>query len=80
MSKKLEKNAATLERIARTKISTIQRIVLEAARPGGSAMNNPQVSSREIETAVFESLQVRKALKRFRRMQAKRLKNERANG
>lgn len=79
MSKKLDKNEANLERLARTKISTIQRIVLEDVRPGGSAMNNPQLRSREIETAVFESLQVRKALKRFRRMQAKRLKNERAN-
>ncbi|HSO74510.1 MAG TPA: hypothetical protein VLU47_06705 [Blastocatellia bacterium] len=78
MSKKLDKNEANLERLARTKISTIQRIVLEDVRPGGSAMN-PQVRSRKIETAVFESVQVRKALKRFRRMQAKRLKNERAD-
>lgn len=78
MSKKLDKNEANLERLARTKISTIQRIVLEDVRPGQSAMN-PQVRSRKIETAVFESVQVRKALKRFRRMQAKRLKNERAD-
>lgn len=75
MSKKLAKNAATLERLARSKINTIQRIVLEEDRPGGSAMNS-QVRSRKIETAVFESVQVRKALKRFRRMQAKRLKTE----
>lgn len=77
MSKKLDKNEANLERLARTKIRTIRRIVLEEAHPGGSAMN-PQVRSRKIETAVFESVQVRKALKRFRRMQAKRLKTEQA--
>ena len=77
MSKKLEKYTANLERLSRKKISTIQRIVLEEARPGGSAMN-PQVRSRKIETAVFESVQGRKALTRFRRIQAKRLKTEQA--
>lgn len=78
MSKKLDKNEANLERLARAKIGTIKRIVLEDAGAGQSAANSPQIRSREIETAVFESLQVRKALKRFRRMQAKRLRNERA--
>ena len=76
MSKKLNKNTANLERLAQAKINTIKRIVLEDARIGGSTMHNAHMRSREIETAVFESLQVRKALKRFRRMQAKRLRNE----
>ena len=74
MSKKLDKNAANLERLAQAKIHAIRRIVLEDA-PTSPALNSAGVRSREIETVVFESLQVRKALKRFRRMQAKRLKN-----
>ena len=79
MSKKFTKNGETLERLARAKISTIKRIVLEDASNGGATANNPQIRSLEIERAVFESLQVRKALKRFRRMQAKRLRNERTD-
>lgn len=76
MSKKLDKNAANLERLAQAKISTIKRIVLEDVSAGGPAVNSAQIRSREIEMAVFESLQVRKALKRFRRMQAKRSRIE----
>ena len=75
MSKKLDKNTANLERLAEAKIDAIRRIVLAEAEPNRAAVNNPTVRSREIETVVFESLQVRKALKRFRRLQAKRLKN-----
>ncbi|MFY9607781.1 MAG: hypothetical protein WAU45_04095 [Blastocatellia bacterium] len=79
MSKKLDKDAANLERLARAKISTIKRIVLEGAGTGESAVNSTQTRSRAIEMAVFESLQVRKALRRFRRMQRKRLRNEGAD-
>lgn len=78
MAKKLDKNAANLERLAQAKISTIKRIVLEGASAGGSAVNTVQIGSREIEMAIFESIQVRKALKRFRRMQAKRLRIEKS--
>ena len=75
MSKKLDKNAANLERLAEAKIDAIRRIVLADAQPGRAAVNDPAVRSREIETVVFESVQVRKALKRFSRIQAKRLRN-----
>ncbi len=78
MSKKHDRNTENLERLAEAKISRIKRIVLEDPGTNGSAAQGSQARSREIERAVFESLQVRKALKRFRRMQAKRLRNERA--
>ena len=74
MSKKLERSAEILERIARAKIGTIRRVVLDHAATGEAHINGTRIGSRRIETAVFESLQVRKALKRLRRMQAKRLR------
>ncbi|MEK6304413.1 MAG: hypothetical protein AABO41_27300 [Acidobacteriota bacterium] len=78
MSKKSEKSAEDLERIAQDKISAIRRIVLDPAGQGGS-INGAGMRSREIETVVFESLRVRKALKRVRRTQARQLrKAERA--
>ena len=73
MSKKNEKSAADLERIAQDKISAIRRIVLDPAGQGAS-INGAGMRSREIETAVFESLRVRKALRRVRRTQARRLR------
>jgi len=72
MSKKLQKNAENLERIAQDKIGTIRRVVLDHFGAGEASINGNRSGSRRIETAVFESLQVRKALKRLRRMQAKR--------
>ena len=78
MSKKTEKSAADLERIAREKISAIRRIVLDPAIQPASA-HTSGIRSRQIETVVFESIRVRKALKRVRRNQARRLrKAERA--
>lgn len=74
MSKKLEKSAENLERIAQDKIGTIRRVVLDHFSAGEAPINGTRIGSRRIETAVFESLQVRKALKRLRRMQAKRLR------
>lgn len=74
MSKKIEKSAADLERLSQDKISEIRRVVLDHAGQSGSPIGSGGVGSREIETAVFESLRVRKALKRIRRTQAKRLR------
>ena len=74
MSKKIEKSAADLERIAQDKISEIRRVVLDHGGEGGSPINGTGASSREIETVVFESLRVRKALMRIRRSQSKRLR------
>jgi len=79
MSKKLDKNTANLERLAEAKIHAIRRIVLADADQNSPAVNDSGIRSREIETVVFESLQVRKALRRFRRQQARRLKNARAD-
>jgi hypothetical protein len=73
MSKKIEKSTADLERIAQDKISEIRRVVLDHAGEGGSPINGAGPSSRLIETVVFESLRVRKALMRIRRTQSKRL-------
>ena len=75
MSKKLEKSAANLERIAQDKIGTIRRVVLDHADAGEAHIHGTRFGARRIETAVFESLQVRKALRRLRRMQAKRLRD-----
>lgn len=78
MPKKNEKTEADLERIAQDKISAIRRVVLDNAGLGAS-INESGKRSREIETVVFESLRVRKALKRVRKIQARRLrKMERA--
>ena len=74
MSKKLQKSAENLERIAQDKIGTIRRVVLDHFGAGEAPINGNRSGSRRIETAVFESLQVRKALKRLRRLQAKRLR------
>lgn len=74
MSKKIEKSAADLERIAQHKISEIRRVVLDHAGHGGSANNGAGTRSHEIETVVFESLRVRKALMRMRRTQSKQLR------
>lgn len=74
MSKKVEKSAADLERIAQNKISEIRRVVLDHAGEGGASISGAGPSSREIETVVFESLRVRKALMRIRRTQSKRLR------
>jgi hypothetical protein len=74
MPKKLEKSAANLERIAQDKIGTIRLVMLHHAGRGEAPVNGTRIGSRQIETAVFESLQVRKALKRLRRIQAKRLR------
>jgi hypothetical protein len=79
MSKNIEKSAADLERIAQEKISEIRRVVLDHAGQVRASTNGAGERSREIETVVLESLRVRKALKRVRRTQAKRLrKAERA--
>jgi hypothetical protein len=85
MSKNIEKSAADLERIAQEKISEIsrvvldhagqvRRVVLDHAGQVRSSANGAGERSREIETVVLESLRVRKALKRVRRTQAKRLR------
>ena len=73
MSKKNEKSAADLARLAQDKISAIRRVVLESAGRDGT-ISESGMRSREIETVVFESLRVRKALKRVRRTQARRLR------
>ena len=74
MSKKIEKSAADLERIAQDKISEIRRVVLDHAGQHESPANGAGTGSREIEAVVFESLRVRKALMRIRRTQSKRLR------
>jgi hypothetical protein len=74
MSKKIEKSAVDLERIAQDKISEIRRVVLDHADQGGSTIIGAGTRSREIETVVFESLRVRKALMRVRRTGLKRLR------
>ena len=73
MSKKNEKSSADLERLAREKISAIRRVVLENVSQGGS-ITESGIRSREIELVVLESLRVRKALKRVRRTEARRLR------
>jgi hypothetical protein len=78
MSKKIEKSAADLERIAQDKITAIRRIVLDAA--GQTSISANGIRSREIETVVLESIRVRKALKRVRRTQARRLRKARRVG
>jgi hypothetical protein len=80
MSKRLERNATDLERIARDKIETIRRAVSDFAETTRSTGEHDPVRSRRLrhmETVVFEYIEVSKALGQLRKkMRAKRMREE----
>ena len=80
MSKRLERNATDLERIARDKLETIRRAMSEFEETTRSTKEKDPARARRLrrmETVVFEYIEVSKALEQLRKkMRAKRIREE----